>query len=140
MRPPTSTPTKTRRLGPVLAVDRLVQREAWLMVGPRTRLAITAYGANDRRVNGDLRTLPTKGAVGHHLDPAPIGRWHIQVEVTQCDMDGGSGAACSRGLLSWPAHQLARMRSGGPRRRPSRHHKSSAAGQAGGVTEVCGAA
>ena len=39
-------------------------------------------------------------------------------------------ATCSRGQLSGEAHQLARMRSGGPHRRPSLHHNQVPRGAA----------
>ena len=114
------------------------------MISPRMRLAIPAYAANDRRVNGDLRALPNGEPLAttsiRRVSAAGTSRLRM-VEVTQDDMGRRLGRLlpyrcepppAQGGQLSWPAHQLARMRSGGPRRRPSFHHKSSAAGDTAG--------
>ena len=98
-RPPTSRPKTTRRHRPrplqlqfrvraLLTPGSLFQREPWPRVCAGPRLPVASDRADQRGVHRNLRPLPQRQAVGHHLDPPAIRRRRVEVEVPKGDAGG----------------------------------------------------
>ena len=99
-RPPTSTPTTTRRQREPAAVPgklgvcgRLPGRRRGPVGGqPWAGLAIPSDWAHDCGIHRDLGALPNGESIGDNLYAASVAGWYIKVEVTDDDVRCNSGS------------------------------------------------
>ena len=76
------------RVRALLTPGSLFQREPWPRVCAGPRLPVASDRADQRGVHRNLRPLPQRQAVGHHLDPPAIRRRRVEVEVPKGDAGG----------------------------------------------------
>ena len=90
-RPPTSRPNTTRRQRPRPRWAACSKARPGRTSSPGRACPSHRTGQTKGGINRDLRPLPQRQAVGHHLDPPAVRRRHVKVEVPQSDAGGPTG-------------------------------------------------
>ena len=83
-----STPARSEEFGVrvFLAAARVGEGHPWGNGRPRAGKAVPAQGAHQGGVDGYLRSVPKRKAVGDHFKPAAVEGVSVQVEVAEEDV------------------------------------------------------